>query len=39
LVLIDYALEFWRTMTGTTTGTLEGFVTVGEIPVSAHLDI
>jgi ribonucleoside-diphosphate reductase alpha chain len=36
---IDYALDFWRTMTGTTTGTPEGFVTVGEIPVSAHLDM
>jgi ribonucleoside-diphosphate reductase alpha chain len=38
-MLIDYALDFWRTMTGTTTGAPGGFETVGEILVSAHLDM
>jgi ribonucleoside-diphosphate reductase alpha chain len=38
-LLIDYALGLWRKMTGSTTGTPEGFATAGEIPIRAHLDM
>jgi ribonucleoside-diphosphate reductase alpha chain len=37
--LVDHALAQWRSMTGHATGTPTGFVTVGEIPVGAHLDM
>jgi ribonucleoside-diphosphate reductase alpha chain len=37
-LLTDYALEKWRTMTGTDGGIPEGFVTAAELPVRAHLD-
>jgi ribonucleoside-diphosphate reductase alpha chain len=39
LVLTDYALELWRKMTGGEKGWPRGFVTVDELPVSAHLDM
>jgi ribonucleoside-diphosphate reductase alpha chain len=38
-LLIDYALGLWRNMTGSITGTPEGFATAGEIPIRAHLDM
>jgi ribonucleoside-diphosphate reductase alpha chain len=38
-LLTDYALDLWRTMTRTETGTPEGFVTAAELPVRAHLDM
>ena len=38
-MLTDYALGFWRKIAGPTTGTPEAFVTAGEVPVSAHLDM
>jgi ribonucleoside-diphosphate reductase alpha chain len=37
--LIDYALGSWRRMTGAGAGTAPGFITVGELPVRAHLDM
>jgi len=36
--LTDYALKLWRQMTGATTGIPDHFVTVGSLPVRAHLD-
>jgi ribonucleoside-diphosphate reductase alpha chain len=38
-LLTDYALDLWRTMTGSGTGTPEGFVTTAELPARAHLDM
>ena len=38
-VLTDYALRSWHKMTGITTGTPEGFVTAGALPVHAHLNM
>ena len=38
-MLIDYALGLWREMTGTATGIPDGFVTAGEVPFRAHLDM
>jgi len=35
--LTDYALDLWRRMTGSATGVPDGFVTAGELPISAHL--
>lgn len=37
--LSDYALEQWRTTTGSAMGVPKGFITVGELPISAHLQI
>jgi ribonucleoside-diphosphate reductase alpha chain len=37
--LTDYVLGLWRTMTGATSGRPEGFVTAGEVPVRAQLDM
>lgn len=39
LRLTDYALDFWRDMTGIGDGFPSGFVTVEELPVQAHLDV
>jgi len=36
-MLTDYALDLWRRMTGSATGTPRGFVTTGELSVGAHL--
>jgi ribonucleoside-diphosphate reductase alpha chain len=38
-VLTDYALDLWRAVTGAKTGTPDGFITVAELPVKAHLDM
>jgi ribonucleoside-diphosphate reductase alpha chain len=38
-MLIDYALELWRRLTGSPTGTPDGFVTAGDLAVSAHLQM
>jgi ribonucleoside-diphosphate reductase alpha chain len=38
-MLTDYALALWRRMTGAASATPNGFVTVGELPVSAHLQM
>jgi ribonucleoside-diphosphate reductase alpha chain len=37
-VLTDYAVNLWRTTTGTATGTPDGFVTAASLPIRAHLD-
>jgi ribonucleoside-diphosphate reductase alpha chain len=37
--LTDYALDLWRRMTGSASGMPRGFVTTGELPVSAHLQM
>ena len=37
--LTDYALDLWRRMTGSGSGMPRGFVTTGELPVSAHLQM
>ena len=37
--LTDYALGSWRRMTGAGAGAPPGFITVGELPVRAHLDM
>jgi ribonucleoside-diphosphate reductase alpha chain len=37
--LTDFALQLWRQMTGVTTGTPDHFVTAGNLPVRAHLDM
>jgi ribonucleoside-diphosphate reductase alpha chain len=37
--LTDYALDQWRQMTGATTGVPDGYVTAGDLPVRAHLDM
>ncbi len=37
--LTDYALALWRRITDSATGTPNGFVTAGELPVSAHLQM
>ena len=37
--LTDYALDLWRRMTGSAGGMPRGFVTAGELPVSAHLQM
>lgn len=39
LSLTDYAVELWRLMTGSRTGLPPNFVTIDELPVSAHLDM
>jgi len=38
-MLTDYALNQWRRITGSATGTPNGFVTAGELPVNAHLQM
>ena len=38
-ILVDYALGLWREMAGTGTGIPHGFVTVGDVPFRAHLDM
>ena len=38
-MLTDYALDLWRRMTGSATGTPSGFVTTGELPVGVHLEM
>jgi ribonucleoside-diphosphate reductase alpha chain len=38
-MLIDYALGLWREMTGVGTGIPHGFVTAGDVPFRAHLDM
>ncbi|MGD0025900.1 MAG: adenosylcobalamin-dependent ribonucleoside-diphosphate reductase [Xanthobacteraceae bacterium] len=38
-MLTDYALDLWRRLTGSPTGTPHSFVTAGELPVSAHLQM
>ena len=38
-VLTDYALALWRVMTGAQTATPNGFVTIADLPVNAHLDM
>ena len=38
-MLTDYALDLWRRLTGSPTGTPKGFVTAGDLPVSAHLQM
>jgi ribonucleoside-diphosphate reductase alpha chain len=37
--LTDYALELWRRATGPQAGVPSAFVTAGELPVRAHLDM
>jgi ribonucleoside-diphosphate reductase alpha chain len=37
--LTDHALELWRSAKGTATGFPDGFVTAGELPVRAHIDM
>ena len=37
--LTDYALSFWRRMTGAGAGTPPGFSTAAKLPVRAHLDM
>jgi ribonucleoside-diphosphate reductase alpha chain len=37
--LTDYAVDLWRQMTGATTGVPDGFVTIADLPVRAHLDM
>jgi ribonucleoside-diphosphate reductase alpha chain len=38
-MLTDYALDLWRRTTGVSTGLPKGFVTAGDLPVSAHLEM
>ena len=38
-MLIDYALDLWRRLTGSSTGTPKAFVTAGDLAVSAHLQM
>ena len=38
-MLTAYALEQWRRLTGRATGTPPAFVTAGDLPVSAHLQV
>jgi ribonucleoside-diphosphate reductase alpha chain len=38
-MLIDYALGLWRNTAGTAMGIPEGFVTAGEVPFRAHLEM
>ena len=38
-MLTDYALDLWRRMTGSQTGMPSSFVTAGELPVSAHIQM
>jgi ribonucleoside-diphosphate reductase alpha chain len=38
-LLTDYALGLWRRMTRSENGTPEGYVTMAELPVRAHLDM
>jgi hypothetical protein len=33
--LTDYELDLWRRTTGSATGVPDGFVTAGELPISA----
>ncbi|HEY4775984.1 MAG TPA: adenosylcobalamin-dependent ribonucleoside-diphosphate reductase [Xanthobacteraceae bacterium] len=37
--LADYALDLWRGTCGAHAGYPEGFVTTGELPIQAHLDM
>jgi ribonucleoside-diphosphate reductase alpha chain len=37
--LTDYALQVWRDRSGDRTGLPPGFVTVADLPISAHLDM
>lgn len=37
--LSDYALDRWREMTGSAAGLPNGFVTAGELPIDAHLQM
>ena len=38
-VLTDFALDLWRRMTGAATEVPNGFVTAGQLPVRAHLEM
>ncbi len=38
-MLTDYALNLWRQTTGAATGVPNGFVTAGELPFKAHLQM
>jgi ribonucleoside-diphosphate reductase alpha chain len=38
-MLTDYAVGLWRKLTGSTSGTPEGFATAGEISIQTHLDM
>ncbi len=38
-MLTDYALDLWRRLTATATGTPKGFVTAGELPVGVHIQM
>ena len=38
-MLTDYALDLWRRLTGAASGEPHGFVTAGELPVGAHLQM
>jgi len=38
-LLTDYALALWRRLTGASAAMPKGFVTAGELPVSAHLQM
>ena len=37
--LTDYALDLWRHVTGASAGTPNGFVTAGDLSISAHLQM
>jgi len=37
--LTDYALQAWRTRSGDRSGVPPGFITVADLPISAHLDM
>jgi ribonucleoside-diphosphate reductase alpha chain len=38
-ILTDFALKLWRTMTGTSIGTPNNFITAAELPVRPHLEM
>jgi ribonucleoside-diphosphate reductase alpha chain len=38
-MLVDYALDLWRRLTASPTGTPSAFVTAGDLAVSAHLQM
>jgi len=38
-MLTDYALERWRRLTGLQTATPSNFVTAGELPIAAHIQM
>jgi len=38
-MLTDHSLDLWRRLTGCSTATPKGFITAGDLPVSAHLQM